>query len=193
MKANTLNAASAAALAFAIAGCIPQSEPPAPVPPPIVRTPAPTPTPTPTPSPTPAPVPVVQEPTFDNYLDAPQTPGTWGYENAFDGSTASFVNANGIELVIWCDKDTRTVGIDRTVTGASVEGRIMSIQTETASRQVPLRAVRNGSLTAVFASTDPILDAMAITKGRVAIGVEGERTLYLPAWVEIGRVIEDCR
>lgn len=40
---------------------------------------------------------------------------------------------------------------------------------------------------------DPILDAMAITKGRFAIETPGLPTLYIPAWVEVSRVIEDCR
>ncbi len=40
---------------------------------------------------------------------------------------------------------------------------------------------------------DPLLDAMAITRGRFAVEVEGETPLYLPAWAEVTRVIEDCR
>ena len=41
--------------------------------------------------------------------------------------------------------------------------------------------------------SDTLLDAMAITKGRFSVEVEGTDTLYLPAWVEVSRVIEDCR
>ncbi len=40
---------------------------------------------------------------------------------------------------------------------------------------------------------DPILDAMALTKGRFAIEAQGTQTLYIPAWAEVTRVIEDCR
>ena len=39
----------------------------------------------------------------------------------------------------------------------------------------------------------PLLDAMAITRGRFAVEVEGEPGLYVPAWAEVTRVIEDCR
>ena len=40
---------------------------------------------------------------------------------------------------------------------------------------------------------DPLLDAMAFSKGRFAVEVAGLPTLYLPSWIEVSRVIEDCR
>lgn len=48
-------------------------------------------------------------------------------------------------------------------------------------------------LIATLRAGDPLLDAMAFSRGRFAIEVNGLPTLYLPAWAEIGRVIEDCR
>lgn len=71
----------------------------------------------------------------------------------------------------------------------------MSIKTETTERTLDAQPSPDGRpmLVGQIAASDPLLDAMAITKGRVSIGVEGMRTLYVPAWVEISRVIEDCR
>jgi hypothetical protein len=40
---------------------------------------------------------------------------------------------------------------------------------------------------------DPLLDAIALSKGRFAVEVEGETTLYLPTWAEVSRLVEDCR
>ena len=40
---------------------------------------------------------------------------------------------------------------------------------------------------------DPLLDAMAFSRGRFMVEVPGLPTLYLPAWPEVARVIEDCR
>jgi hypothetical protein len=40
---------------------------------------------------------------------------------------------------------------------------------------------------------DPLLDAMAFSRGRFTLEMAGAQTLVLPAWSEIGRVIEDCR
>ncbi len=71
----------------------------------------------------------------------------------------------------------------------------MRILTETQDRV--LTATPAGSpLPTVFAqlpARDSLLDAMAISRGRFAVEVSGMQTLYLPAWPEVSRVIEDCR
>lgn len=48
-------------------------------------------------------------------------------------------------------------------------------------------------MVASFAARDPLLDAMAFSRGRFAIQSDGLPTLYVPSWPEIGRVLEDCR
>jgi hypothetical protein len=40
---------------------------------------------------------------------------------------------------------------------------------------------------------ETILDAIAYSRGRFAIEVNGIRPMAIPNWAEIGRVIEDCR
>ena len=40
---------------------------------------------------------------------------------------------------------------------------------------------------------DPLLDAMAFSRGRFMVEARGWMPLYLPAWPEVARVIEDCR
>jgi hypothetical protein len=40
---------------------------------------------------------------------------------------------------------------------------------------------------------DPILDALAYSRGRIALETDGELPLALPVWSEIGRIIDDCR
>lgn len=40
---------------------------------------------------------------------------------------------------------------------------------------------------------DPLLDAIAFSRGRFALEAAGLPTLYLPAWPELSRVVEDCR
>jgi hypothetical protein len=44
-----------------------------------------------------------------------------------------------------------------------------------------------------IAARDPVLDAMAFSRGRFAIEAAGLPTLYVPSWPEVGRVVEDCR
>lgn len=185
MKATYFHAAGAIALTFGIAACVPASAPPAP-PPPVAQ-------PTPTPAPPPPPPPVVQEPVYDSYLDAPQTPGTWTYV-AEPGETLAIYGTSPRDPVFLMRCAGGQIGLARVTASTSAASRAMSVTAETVNRQLQASPVAGRAIVAATLSPrDPLLDAMAITKGRFAVGVEGERTLYLPAWVEVSRVIEDCR
>ncbi|MEP0391601.1 MAG: hypothetical protein ABJ205_13355 [Erythrobacter sp.] len=190
MKAVYFQTAGAIALTFAIAACVAGPD----LPPPII-TPAPQPVATPAPAPTPTPLPVINEPRFESYLDAPQTPGTWSYSDEPSETLALYGVGEDYRFIVRCDKSTRQIGLARAAENASASTRVMEISTETTKRSLTAAPITGtGRLVAVqLAARDPLLDAMAITKGRFAVGVEGERTLYLPAWAEVTRVIEDCR
>jgi hypothetical protein len=179
MSKRFLAALPLAALA-ALSACVP---PPQPAPAPA---PAPTPTPTPTPRPT---------PTYSNWMDAPQTPGDWFYIPETGASIAAFGPAERQPLfAMRCDKASRTLSLGRT--SPSTTARPMSIRTETATRTFtanPAQGSVEHLVAASLAATDPFLDAMAFSKGRFAVEVTGEPTLYVPSWPEITRVIEDCR
>ena len=145
------------------------------------------------PQPTPpAPVPVAQ-PVYDDWMDAPRTPGDWSYRTVGANSVASY-GEPGSEprFALGCDRSARAVTLSRAAEAAApVELRI---RTET----------RDGTLTASPGSaslptvatrlpaSDPLLAAMAFSKGRFAIETPGAPTLYIPAWPEVTRVIEDC-
>lgn len=144
-------------------------------------------------TPAPSPVPVVEEPRYDSYLDAPQTPGTWVYEDEPGEKLAVYIHPEtGPLFVMRCA--TGSFGLARLDSDPSQGARAMSISTETVTRQLQVSPLPERHLLAVdIDPRDPLLDAMAITKGRFAVEVEGESTLYLPAWTEVSRVIEDCR
>lgn len=173
---------------LALAACVPSAKaPPAPVP--VAR-----PAPAPTPTPTPAPAPVIQAPVSDNWMDAPATPGDWRYQSGAAGPLAVFIGAGGKgDFLLTCNRAGGKVDLWRA--GTSLTPIAMTIRTETATRS--LRAVQaedtNPYLTAALDPRDPLLDAMALSKGRFAIEVDGLPTLYLPSWAEVTRVIEDCR
>ena len=46
---------------------------------------------------------------------------------------------------------------------------------------------------AEIAPRDPQLDAMAFSRGRILVGLDGAADLILPIWPEFARVVEDCR
>jgi hypothetical protein len=165
-----------------LAACVP---PPAPAP-------APAPAPTPTPAPPPAPVP---QPTYSNWMDAPQTPGDWFYIPLTNASIAAFGPAERQPLfALRCDMTSHAISVGRT--SASTVPQPMTIRTESVTRTFSANPAQ-GSVEHLVATSvpaaDSVLDAIAFSKGRFAVEVSGEPTLYLPSWPEITRVIEDCR
>jgi len=175
----------AATLALAVlAACVPSVQPPPPRP-----------APAPSPTPTRAPPPPVASPSFDNWMDAPRTPGDWFYKAIPPYSYAAYGRSDtDFAFVLRCDRANRLVSLGR-VSGQQGQ-QPMQIRTETLTRLLTA-APRRGSMETLLAAdlpaADALLDAMAISKGRFAVEVPGETTLYLPSWPEVTRVIEDCR
>jgi hypothetical protein len=175
MPSRLLQRTAIVALACAaLAGCVAAPEP-APVP-----VPAPAPTPTPAPVPSPSPV-----PSFSWWMDYPATPGDWSYA----GGIARF----GETLTLRCDRAAGAVEISRA--GTSGSPAEMIVRTETIERGVAAQPARSDPawIVARVPARDPLLDAMAFSKGRFAVEVTGLPTLYIPSWPEVTRVIEDCR
>lgn len=163
--------------------CCQTPQPPPPAPPPIPR-------PVATQAPPP---PQITLPPADNWIDRPQTPGDWSYAGSGAGGSMAVYGSRATEGVfsLRCEPAQRRIVLARTGAGAGP----LVIRTETVSRALDARA-SGGELPRIeaeLAASDPLLDAMAITRGRFAVEVPGTPGLYLPAWAEVTRVIEDCR
>jgi hypothetical protein len=160
-----------------------------------VPPPAPASVPTPTPTPAPRPVTPPPAPTYSNWMDAPQTPGDWFYIPQAGASIAAFGPAERQPLfALRCDRASRTISVGRT--SASLVAQPMTIRSESATRSFsasPAQGSVEHLVATALSANDPFLDAMAFSKGRFAVEVSGEPTLYLPSWPEVSRVIEDCR
>ena len=156
---------------FALAACVSQTTPP---PPPPTQKPPERPTPPPPPPPS-------------NWMDAPRTPGDWSYQQ----DRATYGRPGGAPLfTLACERQAGRITLARAGSAPSRVG--MRILTETTSRT--LDATPSGAnLSAALPVRDPLLDAMAFSKGRFAVETSGLPTLYLPSWSEVSRVIEDCR
>jgi hypothetical protein len=119
-------------------------------------------------------------------------PGTWSWSRAADGSEAAFISSGGIpQLWLHCSRASRTVSIARPANAAVP---FISVWTTTQTRALPASfnpAMRRS--TAQLNAYDPLLDAMAFSRGRLAVALSAMPPLVAPAWPEIARVVEDCR
>lgn len=163
---------------------------PRPAPLPIPPRPAP-------PPPAPASAPL---PTTANWRDLPQTPGQWTYGAEATGSAARFGQpGSGSLIVLRCDRSRPAIIIQRAGFGASEVPA--TITTSAMVRRLSAAPVgdagsaRNAAIAFEMALgvRDPLLDAIAFSRGRFMVEMGGAQTLVLPAWSDIGRVIEDCR
>jgi hypothetical protein len=127
-------------------------------------------------------------------MDAPPTEGDWSY-TPFAGTSmtqASFgTGAGAAHLTLSCDLATRQVRLAQPAGGATGPVQVR-IRTETADRLTQARP-EGASLIVDFPASDSLLDAMAFSRGRFAVETAGRATLYVPAYPEITRVVEDCR
>jgi len=182
MKANRI-AVSLAAL-LVLGGCVAERKvAPAPAPRPVLR-------------PAPPPLPVVAPPA--DWRDAEFTPGDWSHRSDAAGSVASYGQLGGEPLLaLRCERmlDRATSRIVLTRAGAASGQVPLSVITTNTSRAFTATAQEGASASLAVSLTprDPILDAVAFSRGRWAVEVPGLPTLTLPAWPEVARVIEDCR
>jgi hypothetical protein len=120
-------------------------------------------------------------------------PGDWSYSGAAGGTQAVFRDAATrlAQLTIRCTLAGRLVTISKP-SAAAVP--FLLVWTSSSSKSFaatfdPAQA----QVSATVQSTNDILDAMAFSRGRFAISVEGAPPLVLPTQPEVARVVEDCR
>ncbi len=157
----------------------------------VPATPRPTGQRTPLPSPA-APPPAAPPPRAADWRDWPATPGTWTYRRDERGSVAMFGQMGADALaVLRCDVQNRRLFLSRAGTATTP----FTIRTSSVTRQLPTGATGGEPpyAAALLPAGDPLLDAMAFSRGRFTLEQAGLAPLALPAWAEVGRVIEDCR
>lgn len=124
-------------------------------------------------------------------MDAPATPGDWRYTAQGTRSEASFWGSDNLPKArLRCIADSRTVVLSLPPSGARQP--LVTIRSEALSRTQAASAQDREQVVS-FAPNDPLLDAIALSKGRFAVEAEGLPALILPSWAEVSRVIEDCR
>ena len=118
--------------------------------------------------------------------------GTWSYALTADGSEARFSDTAGAaQLWVHCTRATRRVTIAKAATAAMPS---LNIWTSSLSRSVAASFdAKTGKLAIDVGAYDPLLDALANSRGRVGFTVGSQPPLVVPPWPEAAHVIEDCR
>lgn len=127
-------------------------------------------------------VPVSPAPAPADWRTRPINAGTWLWRATAEGSEAAFADSRGTQLVIRCTRATRRVSFSRTGVLPAAPIRIATTSSE--------RLLPPGNM--VLAS-DPLLDAIAFSRGRLWVDVQGSMPLVLRSAPEPARSIEDCR
>lgn len=165
------------ALFAPLAACVAPPREQAPPPAPIVQRPSPVPT---------------TAPLASDWQDWPLTPGTWSYGRDARGTRAMFGQASAdARLVLRCDLSERRIYLSR----AGSDAGALTVRTSSTTRALPVRPT-GGALPYVATALpvrDPLLDAMAFSRGRIVVEQAGSPPLVVPSWAEIARVTEDCR
>lgn len=127
-----------------------------------------------------------------DWRDAPQTPGTWRWRMEGDRSLAEYAPYAGAPIArLTCDPLGQATILWRNwpATGPMP----LTVTTTGAKRMMTASPTAAGGVQVSLRPIDPLLDEMAFSRGRFMLEMPGAPTLYLPAWPELSRVIEDCR
>jgi hypothetical protein len=125
---------------------------------------------------------VIANPLPADWRERPITAGSWTWRSTPDASEAVFTDPRGVQLVVRCARATRRVSFSRTGAAMNVPIRIA---TTSSQRVLPL-----GNM---VLANDPLLDAIAFSRGRLWVDAAGTMPLVLRASAEPARSIEDCR
>jgi len=122
-------------------------------------------------------------PATADWRDAPLSAGAWHWAREAGVSVARF--DGGVMLA--CAGGRVSLSLAAPIAGS--DGAI----TITTSDRRRSYVAPHGPVMLSLPAQDPILDAMAFSRGLFMVEVTGQPRLIVPAWAEVGRVIEDCR
>ena len=169
-----------------VAGCA-TTPPPAPPPPPPARPLAAPPRPAP------------RQTETQDWRDAPISAGEWQWAREGDTSVARFGEQGQTpKLVLRCSRAAGQITVTMVAPPTATRPLTMILITSTMTRQLtatPAGTAEGGiaMFGVAIAAHDPLLDAIAFSRGRWRIELEEAHPLTLPNWPQAARVIEDCR
>jgi hypothetical protein len=138
--------------------------------------------------------------TGGDWHDVPLPAGDWTWTARAGGSEARYGPSGQPPIAIMlCDPVAGVMRValpvDAALAGATGT-RPATIAASTSSGTFVAQPQMIGALQVwaiALPASHPILDAMAFSRGRFRVAIDGFPPVVLPSWSEVGRVIEDCR
>ena len=131
-----------------------------------------------------------------DWRDVPLPAGAWNWAPRPGGGAARFGLAGQAPLaVLACD---RAAGVVRLVLSAGAfpakgpHTALITASTSSGTANADVQPV-DGLATITLPASSRLLDAMAFSRGRFRVAIDGSTAIILPNWSEVGRVVEDCR
>jgi hypothetical protein len=118
--------------------------------------------------------------------------GTWSYARMSDSTAARFSSGDNVRFALMCRLTERNVMIQFARKQHSIGEADLVLRGSTATKAFRAKTTVGFVTYVSVPATDPILDAIAFSRGRFGASVDGDERWY-PAWPEIARVVEDCR
>jgi hypothetical protein len=138
--------------------------------------------------------PLTAQPGASTLDPASTTPlsGSWTYSATLGATEADFIGSDSrTQLALKCARAARQVWISKP---SAVPVTQLSVWTSEMTRNVSATFnPSTGQATALLNAYDPLLDALALSRARIALGVPGAAPLVLPSSPEVARIVEDCR
>lgn len=130
-----------------------------------------------------------------NWEDWPRSPGDWSYRQDGRGSIALFGKpGHNADVMLRCDSARRSLYLSVAARTTTTQQADLSIRTSSMRKSLTLRSTGEAPYMAVeLAPRDPLLDAMAFSRGKFVLAMDARTWFTVPPWAELSRVIEDCR
>jgi hypothetical protein len=148
-----------------------------------------------------APPPPMAPAAAPDWRDVPLPAGEWSWAPRPGGSAARFGLPGQAPLaVLTCERATGVVLLNLPAepfpgTGPGPHTARITASTSSGIANAAVQPV-DGLITITLPASSRLLDAMAFSRGRFRVtidGAPGNAATVLPSWSEVGRVVEDCR
>jgi len=144
----------------------------------------------------PAPPPPAPALLASDWRERPFALGRWSLVQKDAGSVAQFGPPGGpADFLVRCQTTSKSLHFSRA--GSLPEGGVALMTLASTDTRRAYAATNSSEVPPQIRSetpaSDPQLDSLAFSRGRILVSVAGADDLVIPSWPEFARIVEECR